>query len=851
MQARNHLIRLIVAATILLVAVSEALAVNPGFWDWTGSLSNSESNAGNWSLIAGSGSQYYWDEFPDMGPGNYTVRYNADEVELGRYISGTTNYHFVSALDSSGNTAVETLRAYSATQNLNPNTSPSPSLTNAGHPPVNWLLSYLYGIVFFDVSGSGTDTFDPPIVVDSNGGATTGFIINQNSTGTFTINGSINGGNLSPVSYGMNIDGSGNTTIAGAISNTFVNMEGTGTLTLSGVNTYSGGTNVFSGLVRLTGNGTLGNGTGSLNIYSNATLDLGGTTQLVGQVARSGSGNGVVGTIQNGTLNIQTNGCYFQSGTLSANLTSTPGSSGRLYIGGDSTATVYLGGVNSIQNSGNLATTIGSTTTGAAGIVELINAAALGLSTQDALLRAGTLDLNGQPNVTVGTIRLTGGSTSFLVNNNTSTTATFAGNLRLFNTATYSIGGAGNLAFSGPIVSGDGSVCGINIIGPGTVTLTGSNTYSGGTVLSGGALVLGNNNALGAGQLTLNGGTLQSGISLSLPLSNPVMLTANSMVSGGNNVTISGPFTNSGQTNTLTNAVTSGTLTLSGNIYLSETPSAGRLLWIVSDTPNTTTVLNGEISDCIGGGAGGTLDLAPRSSGDTIVVNASNSFTGGANLGGNGQGCIVVNNNSAFGTGTVGLNKTILQAGTGPVTLGNTIVIGGSINSIVGTSGFAFNFAGAVTNSGGDKILDNNSNGLVTLSNNVYLSESSAVGRTLTLGGTGNMLIAGVIANCAGSGGSAGSLAYNGSGVLVLSGNNTYSGNTTVSSGTLQLGNGSSTNGSVASNVILNGGALKYDYNAFCAVTSNIASPPIPLSATSATTRSILRVVNSRATVTT
>ena len=52
----------------------------------------------------------------------------------------------------------------------------------------------------------------------------------------------------------------------------------------------------------------------------------------------------------------------------------------------------------------------------------------------------------------------------------------------------------------------------------------------------------------------------------------------------------------------------------------------------------------------------------------------------------------------------------------------------------------------------------------------------------------------------------AGSVALNktGSGTLILSGTNTYTGGTTISGGTLQLGDGSTNNGSVAGNIIDN-----------------------------------------------
>ncbi len=49
-----------------------------------------------------------------------------------------------------------------------------------------------------------------------------------------------------------------------------------------------------------------------------------------------------------------------------------------------------------------------------------------------------------------------------------------------------------------------------------------------------------------------------------------------------------------------------------------------------------------------------------------------------------------------------------------------------------------------------------------------------------------------------------------GPGTLVLSGNNTYSGSTTISSGTLQLGNGGTTGSLPAGNTIVDNGTLAF-----------------------------------------
>ena len=104
-------------------------------------------------------------------------------------------------------------------------------------------------------------------------------------------------------------------TLSGVISNGatpgFLNMMGPGTLVLSGANTYSGGTTVSAGSLRLSGAGTLGATTGTLGV-SGGVLDLGGTSQKTGALTLTG------GTIEDGTLTSSLFG--IQAGTVSATL---------------------------------------------------------------------------------------------------------------------------------------------------------------------------------------------------------------------------------------------------------------------------------------------------------------------------------------------------------------------------------------------------------------------------------------------------------------------------------------------------------------------------------------------------
>jgi autotransporter-associated beta strand protein len=115
-----------------------------------------------------------------------------------------------------------------------------------------------------------------------------------------------------------------------------------------------------------------------------------------------------------------------------------------------------------------------------------------------------------------------------------------------------------------------------------------------------------------------------------------------------------------------------------------------------------------------------------------------------------------------------------------------------------------------------DATIVNNAGGVVDISSNLFQSVSVrldrlsgpgniALGnRTLILGGIGSdFALAGLIADGGTAGGVGGSLTKIGGGTLTLTGANTFTGATTISAGTLQLGNGGAT-GSLAGDIVNN-----------------------------------------------
>jgi len=181
--------------------------------------------------------------------------------------------------------------------------------------------------------------------------------------------------------------------------------------------------------------------------------------------------------------------------------------------------------------------------------------------------------------------------------------------------------------------------------------------------------------------------------------------------------------------------------------------------------------------------SGGSMSLGSlNTDGDVTSFN----WTGGAlTIGGDNSSSTF----SALGTGSASLVKT----GTGVVTLavantysGTTTVNGGTLRAGVNS---ALSTTTDLSVSSGTFDL----NGFTTSIRGLSGSGSITLGSgALTVSPVGTSVFAGAISGT-------GSLSKSGTGTITLSGTNTYTGATTVSAGTLQIGNGGTT-GSLANN---------------------------------------------------
>jgi autotransporter-associated beta strand protein len=265
--------------------------------------------------------------------------------------------------------------------------------------------------------------------------------------------------------------------------------NGPGTLSLAGASTYTGHTTINDGTLVLTGgNHRLPTGT-TVYVNNDATLDLGGTTQTVAALGTAAAR--IRGNVLNGTLDTDSP-IFLQSGTYTANLGGS-GADARLWIGGDANATVTLTGINDrVATADHNQVIIGHATTGAAGIVRLGHHDALGAATENTLIYAGTLDLNGQANVRSNRIAFMSGADGALVNEKPGGTATFNQSVTFDAGITARIGGSADMNLNG-VLSGSGD---LEKIGGGTLALFRANTYTGRTSISAGYLKLGSDASL-------------------------------------------------------------------------------------------------------------------------------------------------------------------------------------------------------------------------------------------------------------------------------------------------------------------------------------------------------------------
>jgi fibronectin-binding autotransporter adhesin len=267
------------------------------------------------------------------------------------------------------------------------------------------------------------------------------------------------------------LQGAGDGEIKGAIQNgagqVAIVKSGSGTWTLSGTNSYSQGTTINAGTLKVGNANCIPNGAGKGDLTVDGTLDLNANSITI-------NGLSGVGMVDNGTgaaSYLLTVGGNNRGGTFSGTIKNTSGTLGISKIG---TGTITLSGANSY--SGDTTISQGTLKLGASGV--LPDGSGKGNLIVDAIL-----DLGGNSETING---LSGSGT---VDNTSGGTPIF------------SVGGNNvSSTFNGAFNSVTGLVSLIKI-GSGTLTLGGSNAYTGNTTVSAGTLLV--NGSINGSTLTV------------------------------------------------------------------------------------------------------------------------------------------------------------------------------------------------------------------------------------------------------------------------------------------------------------------------------------------------------------
>lgn len=657
---------------------------------------------------------------------------------------------------------------------------------------------------------------------------------------------------------------------------------GTGTTTLGGSNIFTGATLVNAGTLSLSNVNGLGSGatqSSSITVVSGAALNMGFTTNTLGNtntISLAGTGISSAGSLTGSTSTDTLSNAIILTDHASIGGTGTMILDGVISDGGNSysltkagAGTITLTAANTYSGGTSItAGTLGVTNTNALGTTGSLALSGSGILrinlAGDTLQNTSTISMAGTSDITA----ITGAGLTDTLSNDitmtgthsiTSTTAT--ANLHLNGNITNSASdltftGSGNIQVLGSIGGGTG---GLVKSGAGTLTLANANTYSGGTSVNAGTLLVTDANALG----TTGTVAIATASTLSLNIGTATLANSDTLTMAG--------------TASLINASTSGTTTFNNAIVQSaagtkviSTTNAGAVFLLTGGITNTTALLSftGAGDTTVNGVIGGDVGGLTKSGTGTLTLAGANTYTGITTIsagilstglladGGVASG-IGASTNAATNlvmsggrleytgsTTTIDRNYTLTAATTNTIGITNT-----GTNLII--SGVSTATSGALTKAGAGTLTLSGNNlytGLTTVSEGtlaagidnalatggltvnggiyaigthtdslgaVTLIDGSITGSTGVLTGSSYGVQNGSIsAILAGSG----ILTKSTSGIVTLSGLNTYTGATRINAGTLSVSMlddgglpsniGAST--TTAANLTLGGGTLQY-----------------------------------------
>ena len=664
-------------------------------------------------------------------------------------------------------------------------------------------------------AGTGTLTFNG---TNSYIGTTTisagTLALNSSASNNSTISGDIviNGGTLN---YGTTVnDQISNSATVTMTSGSFalaardetigaISMSGGDLSITSGVLTLSSNSSITGGNISITSAG------GGINTNSTGSATLGNAA-----FSYNNASNASAGLVLSSGLNVNAN--------TTANFTNALAGVGRISLGG--TTKVFDVGASANLNIGWAvvsSNSSGGLTKNGTGTMTL---SAANTYTGATTINGGTLTLSGGSAIAdTGAVTVASGAVLNLGASETVGAISGAGNIAM-GSYTLTTNASTATSFTG-ILSGSGGS--LTKVGSGSLTLSGANTYTGSTTISAGTLVLNGTNSNSA--ITVNSGgtlagsgtggatTINSGGKIG-PGNSPGILTVGNLTlnggatyswemadatgaagAGWDQINATGLLTiGSNATSTFTIAITSsgnpsnwiyttsnqswdiidyGTINGFNSSYFTLNTSAfagdmdaNSSSWSLSDTGSTlrlTYTYTATTPTYVGGTGNWSTGFSPA-----ITTGGNATFAG---LGGTATNDIASATLSSIGGLTFdGINSYTLGANSGSAgyNSASALAIGGGVtnnSTVTQTINIATSFAANQTIAG--------NTGSLVFGGNVAVAANA----TLTVVGNSSTTISGVVSG-------AGALTKNSNSTLTLSGNNTYSGGTTITTGTVLVG---------------------------------------------------------------
>ena len=663
----------------------------------------------------------------------------------------------------------------------------SPSIWN---PNPNTTAVANFGSSFVVSTTSGTITIASGLTIGTNG------LTSTNITGTQTIAAGNATSILSLVGTTPTITTNGATliTISAQVSGTAgLTKAGPGTLSISGTTSnYTGGFTMSAGIFRIGTNAALGAAANTLALNGGTIVSSNTSARAI-----TAAGASTIG----GDLSL---GDATNNGLLTFSNAFSLGSAPRiLTLASDVTFTGIIsnsGGGLTKAGAGTLVLTGANTFTGAfgfgTGTVRVGNAGALGAAAATLSLSGGTLTSNSTSSYT-----LTNAGASFISGDVTFGAAvTYTGTLTFTNS--FNLGGATRtLTTLAPVVFQTGVISngGITKEGASSLTLSGANTFTGAVTINTGSVTVSSATGLGAAASTTDI-TVASGAALTLISVAQTYSSRATKISGaGVGGTAAALFVNTGAvTSTFTVALqAAATIGFQSGSILAGTISTTPVSTDYALTAYVVSSSTGTISAIISGG--GALNAGISTAIGTLTLSNANTFSGSVLV---NYGTLSATNASALGTSTP---RDLTVASGAALSLGQAIANSSFSTTISGTGVTGVNPTG---------------NGAIILAftgtvniGTITLAAASSIRITAAGTLTGTITNAGFALTLQAAPSTTGTISapIGGSGALIVGDDafaisqtgtvtlssltNSYSGNTTVSTGTLAviglLGSGS------------------------------------------------------------